>query len=76
MLEQRPVDEWDFIEVWTDATSKIPYLLLLVADGTTFKIYDPREGYKEVFSASTYEEAKLWLAEDEYELVDGRLSED
>jgi phage virion morphogenesis protein len=31
-LEQRQADEWTFIEVWTDATSKVPYLLLLVID--------------------------------------------
>lgn len=75
-LELRQADEWTFIEVWTDATSKVPYLLLLVADQDGFKIYDPKDNYNEVFSASTYEEAKLWLVEDEYERVDGRITED
>jgi len=73
-LAQRQADDWLFIEVWADATSSVPYLLLLVADEEGFKIYDPAEGYKQVYAASTYEEAKLWLAEDEYELVDGRLT--
>ncbi|MEM8643168.1 MAG: hypothetical protein AAF921_06590 [Cyanobacteria bacterium P01_D01_bin.44] len=28
---------------------------------------------KTVFSSANYEEAELWLSEDEYERVDGRL---
>lgn len=38
-------------------------------------IFDPKEKDKIVFRSETYEEAKLWLLEDEYTLVDGRMSE-
>jgi hypothetical protein len=37
-------------------------------------VYDPAEQYKVIFASPDYEEAKLWLLEDEYELVRGRLS--
>jgi hypothetical protein len=37
-------------------------------------IVDPKEGDKVVFTAPTYEEAKLWLLEDEFTLADGRTS--
>ncbi|BAZ83339.1 hypothetical protein PN497_20410 [Sphaerospermopsis kisseleviana CS-549] len=36
-------------------------------------ILDPTENYKIVFACSSYEEAKLWLLEDEYERVEGRV---
>ncbi|PZO44016.1 MAG: hypothetical protein DCF17_04820 [Shackletoniella antarctica] len=74
-LEQRQATDWEFVEVWTDATSRVPYVLVLVADREGCKIYDPKEDYRQVFAAPTYEEAKLWLAEDEYERVDGRLTD-
>jgi hypothetical protein len=37
-------------------------------------VYDPAEGYKVIFTNSTYEEAQNWLLEDEYEPIEGRLS--
>jgi len=36
-------------------------------------MYDPKQGDKVVFSSNNYEAAKLWLLEDEYEQVEGRL---
>ncbi|ASC73868.1 hypothetical protein XM38_048420 [Halomicronema hongdechloris C2206] len=36
-------------------------------------MYDPADGYKVVFTASTYDETQTWLLEDEYEPVEGRL---
>jgi hypothetical protein len=37
-------------------------------------VYDPNQNYELAFSSDSYEEAKLWLLEDEYERVEGRLT--
>ncbi|BAZ20468.1 hypothetical protein NIES4073_13440 [Kalymmatonema gypsitolerans NIES-4073] len=67
--------DWEFSEVWIDPSLSPPYVLLLLADRQGYcSIYDPAQGYKSVFSGSTYKEAELWLLEDEYEPVEGRLS--
>jgi len=34
-------------------------------------VYDPAEGYKVVFTGTTYDEAQTWLLEDEYEPIEG-----
>ncbi|MCC5898833.1 MAG: hypothetical protein JJU32_13085 [Phormidium sp. BM_Day4_Bin.17] len=36
-------------------------------------IYDRAEHYQVIFASETYQEAKLWLLEDEYERVEQRL---
>jgi hypothetical protein len=36
--------------------------------------HDPAKNYKVVFSGATSDEAQIWLLEDEYEPVAGRLS--
>jgi hypothetical protein len=67
-----PVD-WIFLEVWLDPG--LPYVLLLLSNQAGYwYVYDPAEQYKVIFASPDYEEAKLWLLEDEYELVRGRLS--
>jgi hypothetical protein len=67
--------DWSFIEVWVDPMLSPPYLLLLLSDPTgNCWVCDPSDGYKVVFSGSTYHEAQTWLLEDEYEPVEGRLS--
>jgi hypothetical protein len=80
MLSQeliRADESWSFIEVWTDTTTEIPYVLLLTGNETeNCKIYDPAENYKIAFSCDTYEKAKLWLLEDEYVKVTGRIKQD
>ena len=38
------------------------------------RICDPVENYKVVLTSQSYEEAQLWLLEDEFEPVNGRLS--
>jgi hypothetical protein len=38
------------------------------------RVHDPADGYKVVFSSSTYDEAQTWLLDDEYELVERRLA--
>ncbi|MGH7998553.1 MAG: hypothetical protein ACREPR_03760 [Brasilonema sp.] len=68
------VDNWQFTEVWVDPTASPPYVLILLSDSSGKScIYDPNQNYQLVFKSDTYEEAKLWLLEDEYERVQGRL---
>jgi hypothetical protein len=57
-------------ETWTDPTVIPPYILILSEDTEgNFIIYDPKENNKIVFASSDYEEARIWLLEDEYEKV-------
>ncbi|MGK7884676.1 MAG: hypothetical protein AB4057_08640 [Crocosphaera sp.] len=68
------VNNWILTEIWIDSTAIPPYLLLLLGDDQgNFAIYDPKENYQLVFACSSYEEAKIWLLEDEYERVEGRI---
>ena len=70
----RVKDNWDLAEVWIDAILSPPYILLLLGDRNgNCSIYDPAEGYKVIFTSSSYKEAQLWLLEDEYDLVEGRI---
>jgi hypothetical protein len=69
--------DWQFTEVWIDPMLAPPYVLLLLADKSgKWSIYDPAKDYQVIFSSDNYETAKLWLLEDEYEPMEGRLSLD
>jgi len=57
---------------WMNELGIYTYLLEIV--WTYCSAYDPAEGYKVVFTSSSYEEAQLWLLEDEYEPIEGRVS--
>lgn len=71
---QNLADNWEFTELWVDPTASPPYVLILLGDNSgTSCVYDPSQSYQLVFRSDTYEEAKLWLLEDEYERVEGRL---
>ncbi len=72
---QNPVkNDWEFAEVWVDPMLSPPYVLLLLSNiNGNYRIYDPAQGYKIVFSSNSYDEAQLWLLEDEYEPIEGRL---
>jgi hypothetical protein len=52
-----------------------PYVLLVIANVAekTFSVVDPKEQYKVIFKASDYDAVKMWLLEDEYTRVDGRM---
>jgi hypothetical protein len=66
-------------EVWCDETLEIPYVLMLVPDEKTaegVKILDLMEKNKVVYAAPNYEDAKIWLLEDEYTRVNGRMERD
>jgi hypothetical protein len=68
-------DEWNFVEVWIDPMLSPPYILLLLGDSAgSCRVYESAENYQVVFSSATYDEAQIWLLEDEYEPVEGRLS--
>ena len=68
-------DNWIFLEAWVDPLQSPPYLLLLLGDkaGNCY-VFDPTENYKLIKKHSSYHEAQLWLLEDEYEPLKGRLS--
>jgi hypothetical protein len=52
-----------------------PYVLILLIDETRgCYVFDPAEQYRLVKAFQDYEEAQLWLLEDEYEPIEGRLS--
>jgi hypothetical protein len=62
-----------------------PYILLLMGDlAGSCSIFDPAEGYRLIKGSGDYEEARLWLLEDEYEpiakgaseAIEGRLTSD
>ncbi|MCC5644194.1 hypothetical protein LC607_14805 [Nostoc sp. CHAB 5824] len=67
-------NNWEFTEVWIDPMLSTPYILLLLCNSQdNCQVYDPVQGYKIVFSSNDYNAAKLWLLEDEYEPIEGRL---
>ena len=67
-------NNWEFTEVWIDQMLSPTYILLLLCDSEeNCQIYDPKQGDKVIFSSNSYETAQLWLLEDEYEPVEGRL---
>jgi hypothetical protein len=67
--------DWNFLEIWIDPMQSPPYLLMLMADQTgRCHIFDPAEGYQLVKSCDRYDDAQLWLLEDEFEPLEGRLA--
>jgi hypothetical protein len=65
----------DWYEVWVDETTHIPYVLFLCPNKdnpTEFSIIDPKKS-KVVQTLPDYKTAMLWLQEDEYTLVSGRM---
>jgi hypothetical protein len=59
----------DWYEVWADEGVPIPYLLLLRPAESTIEILDPAAGHERIFESPSYEDARMWLLEDEYVLV-------
>ena len=69
-------NSWNFLEVWVDSMQSPPYLLLVLGDESgRCNILDPADRYKLVKNYDTYDQAQLWLLEDEYEPLEGRLLE-
>jgi hypothetical protein len=68
-------DNWNFLEVWVDPMQSPPYILLLLGNKTKdCYVFDPAEQHSLVKAFQDYKEAQLWLLEDEYEPLEGRLS--
>lgn len=65
-------------EVWADEGPEVPYLLLVVPEdtGPSVLVLDPSADFRVVHRAEDYENARFWLAADEYELVCGRMVPD
>ena len=65
----------DWYEVWADEGFEPPYILVVLgyADGTV-SVFDPKED-KIVCESDSYEAARLWLLEDEYTRVNGRMDD-
>ena len=66
----------DWCEIWIDDSPEFPYILLLCPSKekeNQYLIIDPKEDYKVIRNDSSYDEATLWLLEDEYTLVNGRM---
>ncbi len=59
-------------EVWVDEGLSPPYILLVLPEGDRVDVFDPKKD-KVVHVAAAYEDAKLWLLEDEYTRVEGRM---
>jgi hypothetical protein len=69
-------NNWSFLEVWIDPMQSPPYVLLLLGDKSgSCHILDPAPQYKSINRCDTYDEAQLWLLEDEYEPMEGRISD-
>jgi hypothetical protein len=69
----------NWYEVWVDDTLTDPYILIVThdsADVGRIIVIDPLEGYATVRTDNDYEAVKLWLLEDEYRRVDGRMRTD
>ncbi|WP_035987177.1 hypothetical protein [Leptolyngbya sp. KIOST-1] len=79
MLFQEPglaeqAKTWQFLELWVDLVLFPPKVLMLIGDRDgTCRIFNPGADYKLIVSHSSYEAAKEWLLEDEYERVQGQL---
>lgn len=70
-----------WFEVWySQGEDVLPtWLLIVTADPSNpglVLVYDPLEGYRIVHQGDNYQNTCLWLGEDEYELVDGRVFPD
>ncbi len=76
LAPDRVKSRWNFLEVWIDPMQSPPYMLLLLSDHQAegYYVFDPVERYELVKAFQSYEEAQLWLLEDEYEPLQGRLS--
>lgn len=59
----------NWYEIWADEGLPVPYVLLLRPTGRAFEILDPSQGNKKALEAPTYDDARMWLLEDEYVLV-------
>lgn len=65
----------DWYEIWVDDSGDAPYPLLVRQRAEAIEVFDFKER-KVVRVGPSYEEIRLWLLEDEFERVEGRMQED
>lgn len=76
-LMEHPSENWDFTELWIDATAFPLKVLILVSQPEEIScIYDPSRNYQILFLSFTYEEAKLWLQNNQYKPVEQRFKKE
>jgi hypothetical protein len=68
-FESRVKVSLNWFEIWADELEPVPYILLLRPCEGGFEILDPARYNRREFHSDSYESAKTWLLEDEYELV-------
>lgn len=67
-------EAWEFLEVWIGPPIDSPVMLVLVSRVSgKVEILDPADAYESRYTSDSYEDAALWLAEDEFRLVRGRV---
>jgi hypothetical protein len=65
-----------WFEVWVDDSMSTPYILIVTLDSqnpSSIIVLDPIKGFELAHQGYSYESVKLWLLEDEYRLVAGRM---
>lgn len=64
----------NWYEVWVDDGLTPPYVVVVIQhNAKEICVHDPKENDRIIYSSETYEEVKLWLLEDEYIRVTGRM---
>jgi hypothetical protein len=66
----------NWYEVWADTTTDPPYVLVVRNNDKEFVVTDPKTDDRAVFVSPVYNDVRLWLLEDEYIRVDGRMNFD
>ena len=69
------MNDYTWFEVWVDETARPPYVLLLLSNKkkNALDIFAPAINTVR-HSVTSYHDAMLWLTEDEYTKVDGRMT--
>ena len=68
---------YDWYETWVDESPTVPYVLFVFPDpdhAGGVVVVDPKESDKIVFRSRDYESARLWLLEDEFTRIEGRMT--
>ena len=72
-------DKW-FEVWWTPGTDVIPACLYIVTPDEKHPqqiiVLDPHDNFRVVYEGHNYEDTRLWLREDEFALVNGRMFPD
>lgn len=67
--------DWLFIEIWLDMGLNPPYLFnSSIIEMINIKTLTHKKIIRYCIQHNPYEEARYWLVEDEYQIVDGRIA--